>query len=217
MSYITACIFDLDGVIVDTAKYHYQAWNSIAKELGFEFTWEENEMLKGVSRPDSLEVILRIGNVQISEERKKELLIKKNDIYLDLIKNMDASEILPGVKEFLIDLKNEGLKIGLGSASRNALKILKTVDLMQYFDSVVDGNGVSKSKPNPEVFLKGAEELDEKPANCIVFEDSKSGVKAANDGGFYSVGIGKDDILQNAKIVLPGFEDITYKSLLERI
>jgi len=217
MRKISACIFDLDGVIVDTAKYHYEAWNAIAKDLGFEFTWEENEKLKGLSRTDSLEIILSIGNISLSDKDKQFYLVQKNNSYLDLIKGMDESEILPGVKRMLDELKYNKIKIGLGSASKNAISILETVNLIKYFDSIIDGNGVSRGKPDPQVFELGAKELGVHPRECIVFEDSRSGIDAANDGGFISIGIGSPEVLNKAAFVISAFTNETFESLTETI
>jgi len=214
---IEACIFDLDGVIVDTAKYHYQAWRSIANQLGFDFSWKENEKLKGVSRVDSLEIILKLGGKSISDEKKSELLIKKNDLYLEHIINMNPEEILPGVEDILNEIKHKGLKIGLGSASKNARPILKKTELLDFFDAIVDGNEVSRSKPDPEVFQKGADLLKVKPENCIVFEDSFSGVIAANNGGFHSVGIGSSEFLHNADVVIPSFDGNSLSHLIDKL
>ena len=217
MNSFKACIFDLDGVIVDTAKYHYQAWNSIAKKLGFEFTWEENEQLKGVSRVDSLELILKLGKISISDQEKQKYLVVKNDLYLELIKNMNPDEILPGVESFLNDLKEKGIQIALGSASKNAVPILERVNLIHLFQAIVDGNGVTKGKPDPEVFLNGAKLLEVSPSDCIVFEDSQSGIAAANNGGFTSVGVGHKDVLSEAQYVIPGFNDLTFEDLLSSL
>ena len=217
MNTIKACIFDLDGVIVDTAKYHYQAWNTIAQKLGFEFTWEENEQLKGVSRVDSLDIILHIGNITISQEEKQKYLVEKNEIYLDLIKNMNPSEILPGVQDFLTELKEREIKIALGSASKNARPILERVGLIDHFEAIVDGNEVVNGKPDPEVFVKGATALGVDCKEAVVFEDSKSGITAANHGGFRSVGIGLPNVLDEAEYVIPGFADVTLNQIFEAL
>ena len=172
MSSIKACIFDLDGVIVDTAKYHYLAWKRLANELGFDFTLEQNERLKGVSRMDSLDILLEIGNKKLDEKTKYELAEKKNTWYVEYIGKMDDSEILSGVKEFLTSLKDNNIKIALGSASKNAVAILRQIKMIDYFDAIVDGTKVSKAKPDPEVFLLGARELDVDSRDCIVFEDA---------------------------------------------
>ena len=156
MNNISACIFDLDGVIVDTAVYHYKAWKRLANELGFDFTEEDNEKLKGVSRMRSLQLILQWGGVQKTEAEQEDLATRKNEWYVEMINKMTPAEILPGAKEFLETCRNAGLKTALGSASKNSSTILKKVDLEHFFDAIIDGNHVSKPKPDPEVFLKGS-------------------------------------------------------------
>ncbi|MCY1633778.1 MULTISPECIES: beta-phosphoglucomutase [unclassified Marinifilum] len=205
MGKISACIFDLDGVVVDTAKYHYIAWKSLANELGFDFTEEDNERLKGVSRMRSLDILLEIGGVELDEKTKLELADKKNKNYVEYILKMTPDEILPGVKDFFNELKAKGIKIALGSASKNAMTILNQLELTDYFDAVVDGTHVSNAKPDPEVFLKGAELLGVSPSECIVFEDAEAGVEAAINGNMKCVGIGSPDVLGKANIVVPGF------------
>lgn len=212
---IKACIFDLDGVIVDTAGYHFKAWRRLANELGTDFTKEDNEKLKGVSRRGSLDLILKWGNLTIPEEEKTALTDRKNSWYVEQINKMTAEEILPGVKRFLANLRERGIKIGLGSASRNAPRIIQRVGLEEYFDSMIDGGMVSKGKPNPETFLKAAAELGVLPGNTIVFEDAEKGVTAALDGGMLAVGVGKEEILGHAHYVVPGFENLEYDVLLE--
>lgn len=212
---IKACIFDLDGVIVDTAKYHFIAWRRLANELGIDFTEADNEKLKGVSRKDSLELILQWGNLNIKEEEKTALTDRKNDWYVEYIEKMTAQEILPGVVLFLESLKEKNIKLGLGSASKNAPLILKQTGLEDYFEVVIDGSQVSKGKPHPEVFLKGAAGLKVRPDQCIVFEDAKKGVSAALEGGMLAVGVGDEMVLSHAHYVIPDFQNIDYDVLLE--
>src|ERR1035438_9051541 len=171
MSNIKACIFDLDGVIVDTAVYHYKAWKRLANELGFDISDEANEKLKGVSRVRSLELILQWGGITKTKTEQEELATKKNEWYVEMISHMTPAEILPGAKEFLETCRAAGLKTALGSASKNSMTILDKINLAGLFDAVIDGNMVSKPKPDPEVFLKGAEAVNIAPANCVVFED----------------------------------------------
>lgn len=206
---IKGCIFDLDGVIVDTAKYHYLAWKRLANELGFEFTEEDNERLKGVSRMKSLEILLEIGNKEFDEETKLKLAEKKNGWYVEYISKMDESEILEGVKEFLTELREKGVKISLGSVSKNAMTILKNINLLPYFDTVIDGTKVTNAKPDPEVFLKAAEELGLKPEECCVFEDAVAGIEAARRANMKVIGVGSPDILGDADKVINGFKGIT--------
>ncbi len=206
-------IFDLDGVIVDTAKYHFLAWKKLADQLGINFTHDHNEQLKGVSRVRSLEIILGIGNKEVSEEFFEQLLEQKNNDYLGYIEKMDESEILVGVMEVLNFVKQNNHKIVLGSASKNARPILQKTGLLSYFDAIVDGNDVSKAKPDPEVFLMGAEKVNSKPENCVVFEDSVAGIQAANIAGMTSVGIGSKDVLHQAKYVFNNFTEISNEFL----
>ena len=212
-------IFDLDGVIVDTAKYHYLAWKNLANELGFEFTKEQNELFKGVSRKRCLQILLDIGQVEATTEQFNTWMITKNDDYLKYIENMNASEILPDVPRILEFLKQNNVPIALGSASKNAQPILEKVGLLHYFDTIVDGNNVTKAKPDPEVFLLAANNLGVKAANCVVFEDAVAGVQAANAANMISIGIGDRNILDKANYNFRDFTEITtnfIKELLER-
>jgi len=209
-------IFDLDGVIVDTAKYHFLAWKKLADELGIDFTHEHNEQLKGVSRIRSLEIILELGKKEVSKADFEMLLTRKNEDYLRYIEKMDENEILVGVLDTLNFVRANGWKIVLGSASKNARPILKKTELLSYFDAIVDGNDVSKAKPDPEVFVIGAEKVNTKPENCIVFEDSVAGIQAANTAGMTSIGIGNKEILHQAKYVFRDFTEIS-NEFLKRI
>jgi beta-phosphoglucomutase len=203
-----AFIFDLDGVIVDTAKYHYLAWLKIANQLGIEFTHEHNELLKGVSRVRSLDIILGLGKVEASQEDKDKWLIQKNQDYLSYLVDMDETEILPGVMPILKYLKEKKQHIALGSASKNARPILEKTGTLSYFDVIVDGNDVSNAKPDPEVFLLAAKLLNTKPEDSIVFEDSVAGVQAANIGRMLSIGIGEIATLHEAKYIFKDFTQI---------
>lgn len=208
---IKACLFDLDGVIVDTAKYHYIAWKEMAAGLGFDFTEKENELLKGVSRIRSLEILLGIGKITVTEEEKRSLAETKNQHYLEYVSRMTEEEILPGVTKFLDDLRSNGILIALGSASKNAPLILDRIGLREKFDVIVDGNSVSKAKPDPEVFLKGAELLNVKPSECLVFEDAQAGIDAALNGGMKVIGVGSPDNLSYADHFIPGFKKLDYE------
>ncbi|WP_370213947.1 beta-phosphoglucomutase [Mesoflavibacter profundi] len=201
-------IFDLDGVIVDTAKYHFLAWQKLAKSIGIDFSHEQNEQLKGVSRVKSLEKILAWGNKTISEDKFNALMASKNDDYLSFIAKMNHDEILPDVPKVLNYLKTQNQPISLGSASKNARQILEKVDLLNQFDAIVDGNDVSKAKPDPEVFLIAAKALTIKPEACIVFEDSVAGVQAANTANMISIGIGEENVLHEADYVFSNFTEI---------
>ncbi len=208
MSIIKGCIFDLDGVIVDTAKYHYLAWKRLATELGFDFSEKDNERLKGVSRMASLEILLEVGGLSFDEETKLALATRKNQWYVNYIIAMKEDEVLPGAKKFLEGVKAAGLKVALGSASKNALTILDGLKLTAYFDSIIDGNKVSKAKPDPEVFLLAAQELGLPPEYCVVFEDAKAGVEAAKRAGMKCIGVGTSPELSDADILISGFENI---------
>ncbi|WP_424002936.1 beta-phosphoglucomutase [Maribacter sp. IgM3_T14_3] len=202
-------IFDLDGVIVDTAKYHYLAWRKLANELGFEFTKEQNELFKGVSRKRCLEILLDIGNITATQDQFDTWMVEKNVDYLAYIEKMDSSEILPDVTRVLQYLKNKNIPIALGSASKNARPILEKVDLLPYFDSIVDGNSVTKAKPDPEVFLIAADNLGVSANSCVVFEDAVAGIQAANAANMVSIGIGDAEILNEADY---NFNDFTEMS-----
>ena len=213
MNKIKGCLFDLDGVIVDTAKYHYLAWKRLANELGFDFTEEDNERLKGVSRMKSLDILLEIGNIDLDNETKAKYAEKKNNWYKEYISKMDSSEILPGVIDFLKSLKNNNICIGLGSASKNAMTILKVLDITNYFDVIIDGNKVINAKPDPEVFLLGAKELGIHPRECVVFEDAYAGIEAAKRANMIAIGIGNENTLNNADKVIKGLHDIRVEEL----
>lgn len=211
-------IFDLDGVIVDTAKYHFIAWKHIANKLGFDFTEAHNEQLKGVSRVRSLDLILDLSGQTIETEEKERLLIEKNEHYLSLISDMGQSEILPGILELLKYLKEQNIPFSLGSASKNARLILKTLNLLDLFDAIVDGNDVTNAKPDPEVFLIAAEKLNLKAEQCIVVEDAVAGVDAANNAGMISIGIGEEAHLHKANHVLPSTKELSvqfFESLIQ--
>jgi beta-phosphoglucomutase len=202
-----AFIFDLDGVIVDTAKYHFLAWQKLANQLGINFTHKHNEELKGVSRVRSLDLILALGNITASQEDKKKWLIQKNEDYLSYLVDMDEREILPGVVKVLEYLKKNNQAIALGSASKNARPILEKTNIMHFFDAIVDGNDVSNAKPDPEVFLQAARKLGITNQNAIVFEDSVAGIQAANSAKMISIGIGDSSVLYEAKY---NFKDFTF-------
>ena len=209
-------IFDLDGVIVDTAKYHFLAWKKLANGIGVDFSEVQNEQLKGVSRVRSLEKILEWGNKTLSDEDFTNLMSKKNENYLSYISKMDASEILPDVAKVLDFLIKSKQGIALGSASKNATPILKKVHLLEKFETIVDGNDVSKAKPDPEVFLIGAKLLGMNPEDCIVFEDSVAGVQAANTANMISIGIGEKSVLHEADYIFKDFTEMS-QEFIERI
>lgn len=214
MSAIQACLFDLDGVLVDTAKYHFLAWKRLADELGFTFTEQDNERLKGVSRDVSLQILLEIGGLALDQNTRSELAARKNGWYVESISRMDASEILPGALEFLKECRAEGLRTALGSASKNAALILNNTGLAPYFDAIIDGTKTSQAKPDPEVFLLGAEAVGLSPSACVVFEDAEAGIEAAKRAGMRSVGIGTSPALQKlADLSIPSLAGFTVEKL----
>ena len=215
MPAIKACLFDLDGVIVDTARFHYIAWRQLANGLGFDLSEEQNEQLKGISRMESLDIILAIGNVELSEDEKIKLATEKNIRYLALCQQMTPDDTLPGVRAFLDELKAASLGIGLGSASKNAKVILERIDMLSYFETIVDGNRITKGKPDPQVFLIGAEDLHTAPELCVVFEDAVAGIQSAKAAGMLAVGIGEASVLKQADIVISGFGDFRLADLMK--
>lgn len=214
-----ACIFDLDGVLVDTAVYHYQAWKKLANSMGFDFSHAQNEQLKGVNRQRSLEKILNWGGITKTKAEQEELAALKNSWYVEMISKMSASEVLPGSLALLTELQEAGIPVALGSASKNSGLILERTGLSHFFSAIVDGNSVTTSKPDPEVFLKGAELLQTDATNCIVFEDAAAGVEAAIAANMIVVGIGTAENLPGSAIVIEDLSQINLtalKTLLEQ-
>ena len=215
---IKLCIFDLDGVICDTAKYHYLAWKELADEMQIPFTLKDNERLKGVSRMASLEIILSLGKQEVlSDEEKEALATRKNGRYVEMISQMEKDEILPGVKDFLNELRERGIKIALGSASKNTGIIMERLGLREAFDYIVDGTMIVNTKPDPEVFVKSMEYYGLQPEECIVFEDAAAGIEAGHRGGMRCVGIGKKEDLPEADYLIPGFAGVSFDTILEAL
>jgi len=214
---LEGCIFDLDGVIVDTAKYHYLSWTKIADKFGFEFTERDNEKLKGINRMTSLEIVLDIGNIEQTDTQKIELCSEKNDIYLSYIKDLSPAETAKGLKEFILELRSNQIKVALGSASKNARRVLNQLELIDLFDAIVDGNDVKNSKPDPEVFLKGANLISTQPHKTVVFEDAFKGLQAAIAGEFRTVGVGKDPSLNIAEMNIDDFSNYSLDQLLNSL
>lgn len=212
---LEAVIFDLDGVITDTAKYHYIAWKELGEQLEIPFDHDFNETLKGISRIESLESILKLGNKQnaFTIEQKEELANQKNNQYVKLIDNLNSEDILPGITEFLNQLKAEKVKTAIASASKNAKKIIACLGLGSYFDYIVDASTVEKSKPNPEVFLKAAKAINVNPKNCIGIEDAVAGIKSINSANMFSVGIGSSDVLNDADLILASTNELNLNDL----
>jgi beta-phosphoglucomutase len=211
---IKACLFDLDGVLVDTARYHFIAWKRLSESLGVPFSEHDNEQLKGVSRVESLEYILRKGMLHADDEHKKQWMDTKNTWYLELVNTMHPDELLPNVRNFLKELKDAGYLIGLGSSSKNAQMILDKTGITPFFDTVVDGRHTSHSKPHPEVFVTGAQNLGVLPSETIVFEDALSGIDAALAGGFYAIGLGQPEVLKKAHWVIPSLQSFNLSQLV---
>lgn len=212
-----ACIFDLDGVLVDTAVYHYQAWKRLANAIGFDFTVTQNEQLKGVNRMRSLDMILEWGGVTRTPEEKETLAALKNEWYVAMISEMTEAEVLPGAIALLQELRNAGVKVALGSASKNSALILERTNLAHFFDAIVDGNLVHTSKPDPEVFVKAAALLNAEAPSCLVFEDATAGVQAALAAGMKVIGIGEAENLQGANLVVKDLSTINLKTIQQLI
>ena len=210
---IKAVIFDLDGVIVDTAHYHYLAWKRLAKELGFDLTLEQNELLKGVSRMRSLEIILDLGGIKLSEAEKERIANKKNGWFVEYVNEMKPEEIFPGVKELLKSIRSKGLKVGLASSSKNAYAVVNLLNIENEFDAIVDGTMIIHSKPDPEIFLLAASKLGVVPAECVVFEDAEAGVEAALAAGMKCVGVGSPEQLGKANLVVAKTADFKLQTL----
>lgn len=208
-----ACLFDLDGVIVDTAKYHFLAWKRLASAWNFDLTEEQNEHLKGVSRTESLEIILKLAHHTLSKEAFEEALQIKNEWFLDFVNEMNENEILEGVTDFLHLLKQNKIVFSLASSSKNAKNILQKIGLFEQFDAIVDGNDIINSKPDPEIFEKAAKKLNTDTKKCIVFEDAVAGVEAGKRAGMKVIGIGDKEVLKEADIVVKNLKELTIKDL----
>lgn len=209
-------LFDLDGVLTDTAKYHYLAWKETADTLGIPFTQDDNENLKGISRGESLEWILKSGALKLSEDKKREIMHAKNTRYLELIEGLTQADLLPGLPDYLIRLRALGKKVVLGSSSRNAATILERLGILELFDELVDGNQIKSAKPDPEVFLLGARKAGLQPDECIVFEDAEAGIAAAHAAGMLAIGVGTAAELNGADLIITGFDTPEALMLLDR-
>jgi len=214
---IKAALFDLDGVIVDTAKYHYLAWKKLAEELGLPFDEHTNERLKGVSRMASLEIILESSQKQYTQAEKDAMAERKNANYVEMIKGLKPEEVLPGMPKFLKDLRAAGIKTSICSASKNAVMILENLQLIGEFDTIVSGNDTTRSKPDPQVFQIASERLGIGPDHCVVFEDAFAGVEAAKAAKMRAVGIGSDKVLTNADVVYSETGQVTLTSVKEKL
>ncbi len=206
-------IFDLDGVLVDTAKLHFQAWLRLAKKLEIPFTEADNERLKGVSRDESLNILLSLGNVSLPASDRVALANQKNRWYVDLIETLTSSDLLPGAQHCLTELQQRGIPIALASASRNAMAVLKRLGIAHHFRVVLDGNSVTKAKPDPEIFLRAAAAIATEREDCVAFEDAPAGIRAAHAGSMYAVGVGKPDDLPEADVVIPDLSRCPFDAL----
>jgi len=216
-SNLKAVIFDLDGVITDSAEFHYRAWKSLADRLGIPFDREINERLKGVPRMDSLEIILEKDSIpdRYSEEEKEALAKEKNDEYVSLIKTITPDDMLPGVLELLNDLKSRGIKTAIASASKNAPMIVERLEVGHLFDFVADAGAIANQKPAPDVFLVSAENLSVLPADCVGVEDAAAGIVAIKAAGMAAIGIGEREILKGADMILEKTDELTYDRIEE--
>jgi len=210
---IKACIFDLDGVIVDTAHYHFMAWKRLAAEIGVDLTEQENEKLKGVSRMDSLEIILKLGSITKSNQEKEALATKKNNWFVEYIHQMRANEIFPGVKELILNVRESGRKVALASSSKNAETVIELLGIGPLFDVMIDGTMIIHTKPDPEIFLLAASRLSIHPKDCLVFEDAEAGVEAAVRAGMKCIGVGSPAQLSKANIIVKNTADFDIKNL----
>ncbi|WNF38483.1 beta-phosphoglucomutase [Bacillaceae bacterium IKA-2] len=218
MKELKAVIFDLDGVITDTAQQHYLAWKQLADELGIPFDKNFNEKLKGVSRMESLQLILENGNLQDSYTKEEKLVfaIKKNDHYKQLIEEITPTDILPGMKELLQQLRDHHIKIGLASASKNALTVLNRLKLTEFFDTIIDASMVVNGKPDPEIFLKAASALRVEVDQCVGIEDAEAGVQSIKSAGIFAVGVGSPEAMAKADIIVQDTKEITLDFIKER-
>ncbi len=213
---IKGLIFDLDGVIANTADLHYRAWCKIGNQWGFNLSTAQNEELKGVSRKDSILKIANWAGKSFTDEELDAFAFKKNENYLSYCQSLGTKDILPGVYDFIHASINKGLKLAVGSASKNAKIILQKLGIIDLFSIIVDGNMVQNSKPDPEVFIKGAEILELEPKNCIVFEDSQAGIQAAINAGMFSVGVGQED-LESCNHKIKNFEGLSPEQLINQL
>ncbi|WP_454190179.1 beta-phosphoglucomutase [Paenibacillus sp. Marseille-Q7038] len=208
-----AVIFDLDGVITDTAEYHFLAWKSLADELDLPFDKEFNEKLKGVSRMESLELILSLGDAVYSDEEKKALAEKKNDLYKEMIAKVTPADLLPGIESLLKELQEAGIGIALASASKNAPFILDRLGVTHYFNHVVDVNLIKQGKPDPEIFLTGAAKLGVLPEDCVGIEDAEAGIESILSAGMYAVGVGTPAQMQKADLIVSSTAELSLSLL----
>ena len=210
-----AVIFDLDGVITDTAEYHYLAWKNLSEELSLPFDKGFNEKLKGVSRIKSLELILSLGDMTYSDEEKKALTEKKNDLYKEMIAKVTPADLLPGIESLLKELQEDGMGTALASASKNAPFILDRLEVTPYFNHIVDVNLIKQGKPDPEIFLTGAAKLGFLPEDCVGIEDAEAGIESILSAGMYAVGVGTPAQMQKADLIVSSTAELSLSLLKE--
>jgi beta-phosphoglucomutase len=213
---IKAVLFDLDGVLVSTDEYHYHSWKKLSVEEGFDFFDHEfNHKFRGVARMECIEIITKASGKHYTPEQKQELADRKNRYFIESLSKVTTEVLLPGALSALHELKNRGIKIAVASNSRNALTIIKQVNIEHLLDTIVDGHQIENSKPNPEVFLLAAKNVGVSPAHCLVVEDAVTGIESARRAGMKSLGIGTKERLPNANVVIPDLSAISVDELLK--
>ena len=215
---IKGFIFDLDGVLTDTAEYHYLAWKKLADRLGIQLDRKMNEQLKGISRMDSLDRILAIGNQmdRYTLEEKEKLADEKNEDYKELILEVTPNDLLPGIANLLADLRAKDIRLALASASKNGPVIMERLGIADMFDTVVDPATLAKGKPDPEIFIKGAQQLNLKPIECVGVEDAQAGIKSINAAGIFSVGVGTKEMMKEADYAVTSTQELKLEEILKR-
>lgn len=209
---IKGFIFDLDGVLTDTAEYHYRGWKRLADEEGIPFTREDNELLRGIPRRESLMLILK--ERMVPEEKILQMMERKNNYYLEYIREISPKDLLPGARELLEEIHKAGMKSALGSASKNAPDVVRRLGIANLLDAISDGNSVERQKPAPDLFLHAALQLNLTPEKCIVVEDAAAGIQAARAGAFHTVGLGPRERVGEAEVIFPSLEGVHLDTLL---
>lgn len=214
---IEAFIFDLDGVITDTAHFHYLAWKELGDKLGIGIDEKFNESLKGISRMESLERILIYGKKENDFVKDEKIIMAddKNNYYVSLIEDISSKDVLPGIKELLENIKLNNIKIGLASASKNAKKVLNNLKITDYFDFIADASRCENSKPSPDIFLMAAKGLSVNPKNCIGIEDASAGIESINKAGMYSIGVGDSEILKKARYIVKSTDELIFEKIVK--